>query len=328
MRPTPHHLLRLATLSLLLAAPTVHAQPPAYPTKPIKVVVPFLPGGTADTLMRLISAKASPMLGQQVVVENRAGAGGNIGADEVARAAADGYTLLFTPPGPLAINPYVFPNMPYDARTAFRPISIVGTMPSVLVVGPRVEARNVQDLIRHARSHPGSMTYASQGYGTTTQLLGGLFAIKAGAELVHVPYKGAPPILADLRAGRVDLVFFDSANALPQLGQNASLRALAVTSEQRSAALPDVPTLREAGFPDMVTTVWMGLAAPAGTPDAIVQAWLDVLDKIMRMPELRKRFEDQGVEPLASGPDDMRRTIERDARLWSDVIRVTGASNR
>jgi len=328
MHQNPRHLLRLATLSLLLAASSAQAQPPAYPTRPIKVVVPFLPGGTADTLMRLIAAKASAMLEQQVVVENRAGAGGNIGADEVARAAADGYTLLFTPPGPLAINPYVFPNMPYDARTAFRPISIVGTMPSVLVVGPRVDARSLPDLISQAKAHPGKMTYASQGYGTTTQLLGELFAIKAGAELVHVPYKGAPPLLADLRAGRVDMVFFDSANALPQLAQNASLRALAVTSEQRSAALPDVPTLREAGFPDMVTTVWMGLAAPAGTPDAVVRTWLDVLDRIMRMPELRKRFEDQGVEPLASGPDDMRQTIERDARLWSGVIRATGASNR
>ena len=328
MRPTPHHLLRLATLSLLLAAPAAHAQPPAYPTKPIKVVVPFLPGGTADTLMRLIAAKASPMLGQQVVVENRAGAGGNIGADEVARAAADGYTLLFTPPGPLAINPYVFPNMPYDARTAFRPISIVASMPSVLVVGPRVEAGDLRDLIRHAKAHPGGLTYASQGYGTTTQLLGELFAIKAGVELVHVPYKGAPPILADLRAGRVDMVFFDSANALPQLAQNTSLRALAVTSERRSPALPDVPTLREAGFPDIVTAVWMGLAAPAGTPDAIVRTWQDALDRIMAIPELRKRFEDQGAEPLASGPEDMRRTIEQDARLWSGVIRATGASNR
>ena len=328
MRLKPPSLLRAAMLCLLLAAPAAHAEPPAYPAKPIKVVVPFLPGGTVDTLMRLIAAKASALLGQQVVVENRAGAGGNIGADEVARAAADGYTLLFTPPGPLAINPYVFPTMPYDARTAFRPISIVGTMPSVLVVGPRVEAGSVRDLIRQAKAHPGKLTYASQGYGTTTQLLGGLFANRAGIELVHVPYKGAPPILTDLRAGRVDMVFFDSANALPQLTQNTSLRALAVTGASRSAALPDVPTLRESGFPDMVAAVWMGLAAPAGTPDAVVRTWQDALEKIVRMPDIRRRFEDLGAEPLANGPEDMRQTIDRDARLWSEVIRMTGASNR
>jgi len=316
----------LAVLSLFLTAPVAHSQPAAYPVKPIKVVVPFLPGGTADTLMRLISAQASPLLGQPVVVENRAGAGGNIGAHEVARAAADGYTLLFTPPGPLSINPYVFSDMPYDAETAFKPISIVAAMPSVLVVGPKVKAATLQELVQQARSNPGKMTYASQGYGTTTQLLGALFSINVGIDLVHVPYKGAPPILTDLRGGRVDMVFFDAANALPHLAPNSPLRALAVTSEQRTAALPEVPTLHEAGIPDIFTTVWMGLVAPANTPDTVVETWQNVLAKVMQMPEIRQRWKDQGVEPLVSSPAEMQQTIQRDSRLWGDVIRITGAA--
>ncbi len=318
--------LRSLLCAALLILPIAHAR--AYPDKPVKIVIPFLPGGTADQLMRLVAVKASALFGQPVVVENRAGAGGNIGANEVARAPADGYTLLFTPPGPLAINQHLFPTMPYDARTAFRPVSILATMPSVLVVGPGIQAGTLPELAGEARKTPGTLTYASQGFGTTTQLLAELFAIKAGVKLVHVPYKGAPPIVTDLRSGRVGMVFFDSANAIPQLSQNADLRALAVTGMRRNAALPNVPTFEEAGVTGMNTSVWMGLAAPAHTPDPVVEAWHAALAKIVAMPDVRQRIQALGAEPWASTPAEMLQVVEQDSRLWAEVIRATGAANR
>jgi tripartite-type tricarboxylate transporter receptor subunit TctC len=322
MRTLKIRFLRTVLAMLLAAAPL--ASLAQYPSKPVRIVVTFLPGGSADLLARIIAPKLSAAWGQPVIVENRAGAGGNVGADVVVKAPADGYTVMFTPPPPLGINLFLYKDMPFDPRTAFAPISVVAVMPNILVVGPRVAARSVGELVAYAKANPGKLSYGSQGIGSTPHLTGAMLALATGIEIVHVPYKGFPPVLADLLGGRLDFAFADASNVLPQL-KEGRLRALAVASEKRFFALTNTPTMTEAGVPNFVSGTWMSFAAPAGTPPEIVRKWNSDIKKAVREPDVQARFAELGVESWASSPEEMRRHMESEIARWGEVIRKSGA---
>ena len=278
---TAGHCLRTGLIAILAAASlTASAQ---YPTKPIRVVVTFLPGGSADILARIVAPKLSAAWGQPVIVDNRAGAGGNVGAEAVAKAAPDGYTLMFTPPPPLGINLFLYKDMPFDPRTAFAPVSVVAVMPNILIVGPRVSAKNVGEFIAHARGNPGKLSYGSQGVGSTPHLTGAMLALATGIVVVHVPYKGFPPVLADLLGSRLDFAFADASNVLPQL-REGRVRALAVASSKRFFGLPGTPTMSEAGVPDFNSMSWHLIVAPSRTPKPIVDRLHAELKAIIAEP--------------------------------------------
>jgi tripartite-type tricarboxylate transporter receptor subunit TctC len=318
------HFWKLVTIAALAAAalPT-WAQ---YPSKPIHVVVTFLAGGSADTLARIVAPKLAEAWGQPVIVENRAGAAGNLGADFVAKAPPDGYTVMFTPPSPLGINWLLYKQMPFDPRTAFTPVSVLGAMPNILIVGPRVLSKDIGEFIAYAKAQPGKLNYGSQGVGSTPHLTGAMLALAAGIDIVHVPYKGFPPILTDLMGSRLDFAFLDSSNALPRL-KDGRVRALAVASEKRFFALPDTPTLVEAGFPTMVSLTWMSFAGPAGMPVEIARKWHEELQRIVKMPDVQARFANLGFEAWASSPEEMRQQMESEMVHWGEVIKRTGAQS-
>lgn len=293
-----------------------------YPSRPIHVVVPFLAGGSADILARIVAPKLEAAWKQPVVVENRAGAGGNIGAEVVAHAAPDGYTVMFTPPSPLAINMFLYKAMPFDPQVAFAPVSVFAVMPNILLVGPRVTAANLRELIAYAKANPGQLNFGSQGVGSTPHLTGMMLALAAGIDMVHVPYKGFPPILTDLLGSRIDFAFADASNALPQV-QQGRLRALAVASANRFFALPDTPTMIESGLPDFQSSTWMSFAMPAKTPVDIRRKWYDELTKIAKMPDVQARFATLGVEAWVCSPEEMAQHMQSEIRRWGDVARRT-----
>jgi len=294
-----------------------------FPTKPVHVVVPFLAGGSVDALARILAAKLGDYWAKPVVVENKPGAGGNLGAGTVAAAEPDGHTLLFAPPGPLSYNGSLYSNMPYDPLTAFAPISLVSRSVNFLIVGKDSTLKSVADLIAAAKRAPGTLNYGSQGNGTTPHLTGALLAVKAGIDIVHVPYRGFPPLIADVIAGQVAFLFGDSANTLPQL-RNGQIRVLAVASAQRSPLLPEAPTMIEAGVPDFETTTWYGLVAPAKTPHAIVaKINADVL-RALKDPDTVGRIGQLGAEIVGSTPEEAARFAAFEARRWSEIIRQIG----
>ena len=305
-----------------IGLPTAHAQA-SFPERPVHIVVPFLAGGSVDTVARLIGDKLGPRLGQQVVVENKAGAGGVVGADFVARARPDGHTLLLTPPGPLTTNAVLLKSMPYDARKAFDPVSLVAALPNVLLVGEKRGEWTAQKIIAEAKANPEKLTYGSQGIGTTGHLTGVLFDQQTGARLTHVAYKGFPPVLVDVIAGRVDMMFVDTANALPRV-RNHSLIALAVASKSRVSSLPDVPTFTELGYPGVVSDTWFALMAPAGTPQAIRQRLRDEVAAILKDPEVLDRLRELGVEPVGDQPDELAEHIRKEYERWRTIIESAG----
>jgi len=307
--------------AMAIASASAWAQ---YPSKPIRVVVTFLPGGSADLLARIVTPKLSAAWGQPIVVDNRAGAGGNLGAEVVAKAAPDGYTLMFTPPPPLGINWFLYKNMPFDPRTAFTPVSVVATMPNILIVGPRVSAKDVHEFIKYAKANPGKLSYGSQGMGSTPHLTGAMLALAAGIDVVHVPYKGFPPVLTDLLGSRLDFAFADASNALPQL-KDGRVRALGVASLKRFYALPNTPTLIETGLPEFISATWMSFAAPAGTPPDIARKWHEELVKVIKLPDVQARFAELGVEAWASSPEEMQQQMQSEFKRWGEVIQRTGA---
>ncbi len=320
---TRHAIRTFASLLVVvLCTQSQHARA-EYPQKPIKIVVTFLAGGSADVLARIVAPKLEAAWKQPIIVENRAGAGGNLGAEVVARSEPDGYTLMFTPPPPLSINPFLYKNMPFEPEKAFAPVSVLGVMPNILLVAPHVPAKNLKELIAYAKANPGKLTYGSQGVGSTPHLTGVMLAKAAGIDIVHVPYRGFPPVLQDLLGSRIDFAFADASNSLPQI-KGGSLRAFAVASPKRFPGLPDTPTLIEAGFPDFQSATWMSFSAPAGTPDAVVQKWREELAKIVQMPDVRARFADLGVEAWASSSEEMKRHMQSEIKRWGDVIREAG----
>ena len=294
-----------------------------YPTKPIRLVVPFAAGGATDVLARLVGERLTASLGQQVVVDNRPGAGGNIGSDLVARAEPDGYTILMGAVGTHAINPSLYPKMPYDPVKDFAPVTLVASVPNVLVVNPEVPANSVQELIDLAKAKPGELNFASSGNGTSIHLSGELFKAMTGTDIVHVPYKGSGPAVTDLLGGQVQMMFDNMPSSLPHV-KAGKLRALGVTSAKRSPALPEVPTIAEAGVPGYDATSWFGILAPAGTPEPVVTRLQGAIVQALGEPEMRQRMADLGAEPVGDTPAEFGQFIAAEIAKWAKVVNDAG----
>jgi len=314
----------LACLALLLAALPVRAQP-AYPDRPVRMVIPFAPGGAADVVGRILAQGMGADLGQTVVVENRGGSGGIIGSQAVLQAPADSYTIVLHTLSSGVMNAGLYANMPFDLRRAFAPVGLVGTVPNIIVVNPNVQARTLQDLVALVRANPGRITYASSGPGTIVHLSGHLLANMIGAPMVHVPYRGSGPALSDLMAGTVDLMV-DTLPPYVALVREGRVRALAMASASRSAALPDVPTAAEAGLPGYETYNWHAVFVAAGTPAPIVARLERALGNAVAAPATRSRLVELGVEPRGSGAAELERFWDEQFRIWIPIIRASGAT--
>ena len=310
--------LAVAFASAALAA---HAQ---YPNKPIKMVVPFPAGGTTDILARSVAADLQKVFGQPVVVENKAGAGGNIGSDFVAKSPPDGYTLLMGTVGTHAINVALYPKMPYDAVKDFVPISLVAGVPNVLVAAPGFPVNSVKDLIDLAKKSPDKTTFASSGNGTSIHLSGELFKQLAGVQMTHVPYKGSSAALPDVMSGQVNVMFDNAPSVMPQI-KGGKLKAIAVTSGTRSPALPNVPTIAEAGLPGFEATSWFGVLAPAGTPKDIVDKLSQTIAKAVQSAEFKERLAAQGAEGVGNTSEQFAAHIKTEIDKWAKVVRASGA---
>jgi tripartite-type tricarboxylate transporter receptor subunit TctC len=317
-------MFRLFFVVLVLLAQQSWAQNiSAYPTKPIKLVVPFPPGGVADIIARPLAESLSNYLGQSVVVDNKGGATGTIGAGFVANAPADGYTLLLGTSNEITMSPTLFKTLPYDPNTAFTPISPVGDFPNVLVVGPSVTSKNFIDFVELIRSKPGRITFASSGTGSTNHLTAVLFANQAKLDIVNVPYRGGGPALADLLGGQVDALFATLPSAMAQI-KAGKLRALAVTGNVRSAALPDVPTIKELGIAGVTVTTWNGVLAPAKLPPKIAKQLHDAIIHVADEPAFKEKMLAVGVEPSTSSAADFSARIKSEYEKWSTLIKRSG----
>ena len=295
-----------------------------WPSRPIRMVVPLSPGGFADVPGRILAARLSSLLGYNVFVENRPGAGGTIGADFVAKSAPDGYTLLFTGT-PHVISAWIYKKLPYDALKDFEPVALVASGPYVLVVNPQLSVNSVRELMAAAKAQPGKIDYASSGNGSAQHLVSALFASMAGIELNHVPYKGSGPAMQDLLGGQVKVSFAGIPNVLPHV-KAGRLRALAVSTPQRSPDLPDVPTVAEAGVPGYQATLWLNLAAPSGTPAEIVQRLYTETAKALQDAELQQNFRAAGVEASPMSPQELAGFLRAEYEKWGKVVRATGAT--
>ena len=311
-----------ATLAIL--TPQAVAAADGYPSRPVRFVVAFPPGGGTDIIARSIAQKLAERIAQQVVVDNRPGAGGNIGTDIVAKSAPDGYTLLMGSAGPLAINASLFAKMPFDPIKDLAPVTLAASTPNVLVVHPSLRAATVKELIALAKARPGEINFASSGHGTPAHLAGELFNSMAGVRMVHVPYKGAAPALADLLGGQVQLMFSTMPPALPHV-KAGKLRALAVTSAKRSPAAPELPTVDEIALPGFEANTWHGVVVPAGTPGAIVARLNREIVAILHLPDVIERLSGQGAEPVGSTPEEFAAYIRAETVKWARVVRESGA---
>lgn len=301
----------------------VAARAQDYPGKAVKIIVPIASGASFDTASRLFAEKLREKWGQPVIVENRAGAGHNIGAEAVSRAAPDGYTLLFAPPPSLVINKSLFGKLAYDPD-AFAPISVVLSTYNVLVVNPRVAAESVQQLIVFAKANPDRLNYASAGNGTTPHLAAELFKVMAGVKIVHIPYKGTSPAIMELMGGQVDVMFSDIGLSHPHI-RAGKLRLLAVASEKRTSAFPDIPALSEV-LPGFLSVIWLGVVAPAGTPSAITHRISAAIAEVLKQPDIAKRLADMNFDPIGSTPEEMAQFMTQERERWSGVIRASGAT--
>ncbi len=315
-------LLFAAALATVAAAVPARAQ--TWPAKPIRLIVPYPPGGTTDLLGRGIGQKLSESLGQQVVIENRPGAGGSIGADLAAKSKPDGYTLLLGTIATHAINPNLYPDNPYDPAKDFAPVALVATMPNLLVVNPSVPAKSVRELIALARSKPGALAFASAGSGTTQHLSGEIFKKMAGIDMLHIPYKGNAPAVTDLVGGQVQVMFDNIPISLQQV-RAGKLRALAVTGPKRSGVLPDVPTIAEAALPGYSVTSWFALFAPAGTPAAIVARLNKETNMALADRVLRQQLVNQGIEPSSGTAGQLAAHVQAELLRWKKIVAESGA---
>jgi len=308
---------------LLAAAIAFPGAAQNYPSRPLRLIVGFAPGGGVDINARMLAPKLSEYLGQQVVVENVPGAGTNIANERVAKAAPDGYTLLINTAA-VAINMSLYRNLPFDTLRDFAPVSLFSQSPNVLVVNAKLPVTSVKDLVALARSSPGKLNYSSAGVGTTQHLAAELFKLRTGTFIVHIPYKGSAPSLTALIAGEVDLSFANIP-AIQGHVNSGRLRALAATAAKRDAQLPDVPTMKEAGVGGVEVVVWYGVLAPAGTPRDIVQKLADGIIRATRDPEVRRRMLEQGAEPVGSTPEEFAKLLREEVARWAEVVKISGA---
>jgi len=320
-------MVRSAGLALLFCvAPFVQAAPAqSYPDRPIRVISPNPAGGSNDTIVRIVAAKMSTMLDTPIVVDNRGGAGGTVGTRAVAKSAPDGYTLLLGYTGTLAIGPTLYKNAGYDPRKDFAPVGMIGHAPNSLVVHPTTPAKSVQELIAYAKANPGKVNYGSAGVGTVSHVSGEYFANAAGVKLVHIPYKGTGPALADLIGGHIPMAFAPIPATHGPVSQGL-LRGLAVTSSKRSSLTPDLPTIAESGIKDFEASLFYGLVAPAGTPRPIIDRLNQVLREALATADVQKRLTNDGAEATPGSPEDYGVHIDRDEKRWSVVVKASGAS--
>jgi tripartite-type tricarboxylate transporter receptor subunit TctC len=317
---------RCAVLTALIAAVSAGAAPAAaqpYPSRPITLVVPFPPGGSATIIARIIADKMSEGLGQQIVIDNRGGAGGSIAARQVAKSAPDGATLLLAFTGTLAVSPLIFANVGYDPRKDFAGIGLIGMAPSVLAVHPSVPARSVADLIGIAKAEPGKIQYGSPGIGTTNHLAGELLAAMTGIKITHIPYKGTGPAITDLLGGHIAMMFAPIPAAHGNVSAGA-LRALGVTSLKRSSLWPDIPTVAETGLPGFEVVQRSTLLAPAGTPRTIIERLNKELNAVLATDEVRRRLAVEGGEPVPGAPEEYAADIDREEMRWSKLVATIG----
>ncbi|MGG5888924.1 tripartite tricarboxylate transporter substrate binding protein [Falsiroseomonas sp. HC035] len=314
------HLLA-ASAALAFAGPAAAQN---WPDRPVRIVVPFPPGGSNDIIARQLAEALRPLLGQPVVVENRAGAGGNVGADAVAKAAPDGHTLLLAAPGPLAINEHLFREMPFKPERDFAPVALVASVPIVLMVTPGLEALNVAELVALAKRQPGRLAFGSSGNGSTNHLAGELFKTMAGIDITHVPYRGAAPAMTDLVGGTIQMMFDNMPAALPQV-RGGSVRGLAVAGTSRAAALPDLPTVADSGLPGFEAEAWFGLVAPAATPAAVLQRLQQACSQALADATLRTRFAEGGAEPGARLGAEFGNFLGAERTKWGRVVAASGA---
>ena len=309
--------------AMVSAPPTASAQTPdAWPSRPVRLILPFPPGGGTDILGRLIAERLTAGLGQPVVTENRGGAGGNVGAEAAARSAPDGYTIVLVAPS-LAISPSLYSKLNYDPVRDFAPVSLVATVPNVMITHPSVPAQTLAEFVQLAKSRPGGMNFGSGGSGTSNHLAGELFNIVAGVKLVHVPYKGVNLAMNDVLSGQIQFVVIGVPAAAPHV-KAGRLRALALVAPQRSAALPEVPTIAEAGLPKFEVTTWYGILAPAGTPRPIVARLNAEIVRIMHVPEMKDRLASMATDPVTSTPEEFAAYIKEEIEKWGGVVRQAG----
>ncbi len=303
---------------------SISAQAQPYPSKPIRFVVPYPAGGPLDTVARLLGQKVSESTKQPVIVDNKPGAGGNIGADAVAKAPADGYTILMGAVATHAINPTLYSSIPYDAIKDFIPVTQVASTPNVLVVNPSVPATNVREFIAYAKANPGKLNFGSGSTGSAGHLAGELFKTMAGVDMVHVPYKGAAPAMSDLMGGQIQLMFDNLASSLAQV-RAGKVKALAVTTAKRSALAPELPTIAESGLPGFDISTWFGIFVPAGTPREVVARLHGEFTRALAMPDLREKMMSLGAEPVGSTPEEFANYIRSEADKYARVIKASGA---
>lgn len=312
---------RLLTAALLTFA-TLAATAQSYPTRPVRLIVPFPPGGSLDVVARPLAAKMSELMGQQVVVDNRSGASGNVGSEFVARAAPDGYTALINTL-PLVVNPSMFSKMPFDVTRDLAPVSLLASAPFVLVVHPSVPVKTVKELVALAKSRPGKLNYASAGNGTNLHIAAELFKNLTATDIVHVPYKGGGPALTAVLAGESDLSFLSVIAAAPYI-KAGRMRGIAVTTTRRSAVLPELPTVAEAGVKGYEFASWFGILVPAGTPQPIIAALNGYITKALRSPELQERLGREGTDIIASTPEELGAHLKAELARWAKVIKQAG----
>jgi len=313
----------LAACCVFLFGGAAMAQP--YPSHPVKIVVPFPAGGSNDIIARILAQKLGERTGQTFLVENRGGAGGNIGADAVASSDPDGYTLLLTAPPPLTTNAALYKNLKYDPSQAFAPISLVAIVPIVLVVHPSIPVKSVAELVALAKAKPGVLNFGSSGNGSTNHLAGELLKSMTGIDIVHVPYKGAAPAMTDLIGGHIPVMFDNMPAVLPQV-QSKAINAIAVAGATRASALPDVPTVAESGVPGFEAFSWFGLVAPAKTPAPVLAKLEGDVGAILKMPDVQKRFTELGAEPGTISGDAFGKFLADDTAKWTKIIRASGAT--
>ena len=295
-----------------------------YPSRPVKIVVPFPAGGSNDIVARVLAQKLTERNGQSFFVENRGGAGGNIGAEAVASSEPDGYTLLLTAPPPLTINAALYKDMRYDPSGAFAPVALIASVPIVLAVHPSLGINSVQELIARAKAKPGAIFFGSSGNGSTNHLAGELLKSMTGIDIVHVPYKGAAPAMNDLVAGHIPMMFDNIPAVLPQV-RAKTINAIAVAGSRRASALPDVPTVAESGVPGFDASAWFGLVAPAKTPAPILAKLESDVETILKMPDVQKRFDELGAEPGAVSGANFGKFLANETTKWTKIIRESGA---
>ena len=313
-------LLMAVCVGTALTAPTpAHAQ--AYPNRPIKVVVPFPAGGPTDGMARIISDRLGAVLGQSIIIENRGGAGGSVGAKAVASADPDGYTILITPGGSLTSGPAVHSNIGYDPLKAFTPVGLLIESPQIMSVHPDVPVKTLPELVAHAKANPGKITWGSQGFGTSPHLLAEMFKLEAGVNIVHVPYRGTAPMLSAILAGEIQMVVDTSTTSLPHI-QSGKIRPLAVLTAERFSKLPDVPTTAEVGYPKLRAPFWLGVVAPAGTPPAIIDRLNAAFRESLAPAETRARLDTLGAEIKIGTPAEFGKMLADELAQWTAVVKA------